>query len=123
MYLNLKFLTEKGMIQEVNIKKVLRFEPNCTLHHHIIYKKCGKIIDSDSKESAEYSLHIGKKIRELEIDATNKIFYATCKICKSFEKLPKTSIFFAHMFNICVIKFICGPLLSIFEEILYLKGD
>jgi len=83
VYQNLKFLTEKGLIQEVNIKGVSRFEPNPTPHHHIICRKCGKIIDFESQELTDYSLHIGKKLKEIDIDATNTNFYGTCKKCKS----------------------------------------
>ena len=45
VYQNLKFLTEKGLIQEVNIKGVSRYEPNIDPHHHMICIKCVKIID------------------------------------------------------------------------------
>jgi Fur family ferric uptake transcriptional regulator len=83
VYQNLKFLTEKGLIQEVNIKGVSRFEPNLTPHHHIICRKCGKIIDFESQELTDYSLHIGKKLKEIDIDATNTNFYGICKKCKS----------------------------------------
>jgi Fur family ferric uptake transcriptional regulator len=82
VYQNLKFLTEKGFIQEVNIKGVSRFEPNLTPHHHIICRKCGKIIDFESKELTEYSLQIGKKLKEIEIETTNTNFYGICKKCK-----------------------------------------
>jgi Fur family transcriptional regulator, ferric uptake regulator len=83
VYQNLKFLTEKGLIQEVNIKGVSRFEPNLAPHHHIICRKCGKIIDFESQELTDYSLHIGKKLKEIDIDATNTNFYGICKKCKS----------------------------------------
>jgi Fur family ferric uptake transcriptional regulator len=81
VYQNLKFLTEKGIIQEVNIKGVSRFEPNLNPHHHIICRKCGKILDFESYELTAYSLQIGKKLKEIEIDATNTNFYGTCKKC------------------------------------------
>jgi len=62
IYQNLKFLCEKGIIQEVNIKGVSRFEPNIEAHHHLICKKCGKIMDFDSKELTEYLLKLATKI-------------------------------------------------------------
>ena len=82
VYQNLKFLSEKGLIQEVNIKGVSRFEPNLDPHHHIICRKCGKIIDFESKELTNYSLSIGKKLKEIDVDATHTNFYGTCKNCK-----------------------------------------
>lgn len=83
VYQNLKFLAEKGFIQEVNIKGVSRFEPNLNSHHHIICRKCGTILDFESKELTEYSLHIGKKLKDIDIDATNTNFYGICRHCKS----------------------------------------
>lgn len=81
VYQNLKFLTERGLIQEVNIKGVSRFEPNLTSHHHLICRKCGKIFDFESQELTDYSLRIGKKLQEIEIDSTNTNFYGICKKC------------------------------------------
>ncbi len=82
VYQNLKFLAEKGFIQEVNIKGVSRFEPNLKSHHHMICRQCGKIIDFESRELTEYSLQIGKKLKDIEIDATNTNFYGICSTCK-----------------------------------------
>jgi Fur family ferric uptake transcriptional regulator len=83
VYQNLKLLSEKGIIHEVNVKGVSRFEPNIDPHHHIICKKCGKIIDFESKELTNYSLNIGKKLKDFDIDNTNTNFYGICKKCKS----------------------------------------
>lgn len=83
VYQNLKFLAGKGLVQEVNVKGVSRFEPNLKPHHHIICRICGKIFDFESKELTNYSLNIGKKMKEFDIDATNTNFYGICKKCKS----------------------------------------
>ena len=40
VYQNLKFLAERGLIQEVNIKGVSRFESNLEPHHQIICRRC-----------------------------------------------------------------------------------
>ena len=82
VYQNLKFLSEKDLIQEVNVKGVSRFEPNLKPHHHIICRRCGKIIDFESKELTDYSLKIVKKLKEIDVDATNTNFYGICKKCK-----------------------------------------
>ena len=86
VYQNLKFLTKKGLIQEVNIRGLSRFEPNIEPHHHIICKKCGKIIDFESKELTDYSLKIAKKLKDVYINATNTNFYGICKKCKGVLK-------------------------------------
>ena len=83
VYQNLKFLAEKGLIQEVNVKGVSRFEPNLEPHHHIICRNCGTIIDFESEKLTNYSLQIAKELREFNIDSTNTNFYGYCKKCKS----------------------------------------
>lgn len=81
VYQNLKFLAENGMVQEVNIKGVSRFEPNLEPHHHIICKKCGEIIDFESKELTDYSLKLAKKLKQMKIDSANTNFYGVCEKC------------------------------------------
>jgi len=81
VYQNLKFLTDKCMIQEVNIKGVSRFEPNIEPHHHFICKKCGKIIDFESKELTDYSLKLAKRFKDVKITNTDTHFYGICKKC------------------------------------------
>ena len=43
VYKNLKFLTEKGLLEEVNVKGVSRFEANFIPHHHLICRECGSM--------------------------------------------------------------------------------
>ena len=54
VYQNLKFLASKGLIQEVNVKGVSRFEPNTNPHHHIICKIV-VLLSFESKELTEFS--------------------------------------------------------------------
>jgi len=82
VYRNLKFLAEKGLIQEVNVKGVSRFEPNLNPHHHAICRNCGKIMDFESKELTEYSLEIAKRVKEMDIKASSTNFYGICRECK-----------------------------------------
>ena len=81
IYQNLKFLCEKGIIQEVNIKGVSRFEPNLDSHHHLICKNCNKIMDFDSKELTEYSLKLAAKVKDMHIESSNTNFFGICKKC------------------------------------------
>ena len=85
VYKNLEFLSEKGMIQKVNIKGVSRFEPNLLPHHHIICMECGKIVDFESKELTDYSLKVIKKPKEFEIDGASTNFYGICRKCKNIS--------------------------------------
>lgn len=82
VYQNLKILVDNGMIQEVNLKGVSRFEPNNKPHHHIICKNCGKIVDFESKELIDISLKIAKKTSKVKIDTSSTNFYGLCMDCK-----------------------------------------
>jgi Fur family ferric uptake transcriptional regulator len=81
VYQNLKILAENGLIKEVNIKGVARFEPNLSPHHHIICRNCGKIIDFESKELTDFSLKLAKSLKDFSIDRTDTSFYGLCKKC------------------------------------------
>jgi Fur family transcriptional regulator, ferric uptake regulator len=83
VYQNLKFLAENGLVQEVNIKGISRFEPTIEPHHHIICKHCGKIIDFESKELIQYSLKKAKKLTQMNIESASTNFFGICKECTS----------------------------------------
>ena len=74
------------MIKEVNVKSVLRFEPNLKPHHHIICHNCGKIIDFESQELIDYSLELIQNVNDFDIDTSTTIFHGICKICKQRMK-------------------------------------
>ena len=82
VYQNLKILVGEGMVREVNIKGVSRFEPNLEEHHHLICKKCSTIMDFDSKELTDYSLRLAEKVKDMKIESTNTNFYGICKKCR-----------------------------------------
>ena len=79
VYQNLKFLSDKGFILEVDVKGVSRFEPVIGPHHHLICRVCGKIMDFESKELTDYAMKIVKKINDFDIKSTNSNFYGECK--------------------------------------------
>lgn len=80
VYKNLKVLVDNGLIKEVNIKGVSRFEPNMEPHHHIICKTCGKIIDFKSKELTDYALKMIQDQKEIIIDRAETTFFGNCKV-------------------------------------------
>ena len=81
VYQNLKFLASKGLIQEVNVKGVSRFEPNNNPLHHIICKNCGAIVDFESKELTEFSLQLIKNMKDFNVESTNTNFFGICNKC------------------------------------------
>ena len=82
VYKNLKFLSQKGLLEEVNVKGVTRFEANFVPHHHLICRKCGKMDDFQSEELFDYSMKIAEDIEEFSIDSMSTNFYGICKQCK-----------------------------------------
>jgi Fur family ferric uptake transcriptional regulator len=82
VYKNLKFLSQKGLLEEVNVKGVTRFEANFAPHHHLICKKCGKMDDFQSEELFDYSMKIAEDIQGFSIDSMSTNFYGICKQCK-----------------------------------------
>lgn len=90
VYSNLKLMVKGGLIKEVNIKGVLRFEPNPVPHHHIICSRCGKIIDFESKELTDYAFKVIGKVRGFSIDSATTNFHGICEKCKEVEKCKKS---------------------------------
>lgn len=82
VYKNLKFLSQKGFLEEVNVKGVTRFEANFVPHHHLICRKCGKMDDFQSEELFDYSMKIAEDIEGFSIDSMSTNFYGICKQCK-----------------------------------------
>lgn len=82
VYKNLKFLAKKGLVEEVNVKGVTRFEANFVPHHHLICRECGKMEDFHSEELFDYSMKIAEEIEEFSIDSMSTNFYGICKKCK-----------------------------------------
>jgi len=81
VYKNLRFLTDKGLIREVNSKGVSRFEGNLVPHHHIICVECGDITDYESEELTDYSLKVAEDIENFKVEATDTNFYGFCGKC------------------------------------------
>ena len=81
VYSTLAFLCEQGLIEELNIKGVRRYEPNLKPHAHAICKVCGKIIDLDSVDFVK-----NPKIKNFELESASLTYYGVCKECKGGEK-------------------------------------
>ncbi|MFX1513196.1 MAG: Fur family transcriptional regulator [Promethearchaeota archaeon] len=81
VYKNLKVLVGNGLMKEVNVKGVSRFEAKMEPHHHIICKTCGKIIDFESKELIDYALKMIENQKEIIIDSAETTFFGYCRIC------------------------------------------
>jgi len=86
VYSNLQFLCNEGLIQDVRIKGVQRYEPQSNPHHHLICRKCGKILDIQSEELLSHAMKVGKTFRNFFVESTDINFYGICKKCKEGNK-------------------------------------
>jgi len=86
VYNNLKFLSEKGLIKELMLKGVRRYEPALKPHHHMICMKCGKITDLVSDDLTEHAMRTGKKVKDFDMKFIKIIFYGICNDCKEAAK-------------------------------------
>lgn len=85
VYNNLQLLATKGIIKEVDVKGVLRLEPNVADHHHLICKSCGKIIDFNSEKLTKIALDVAKDV-QFEIESTITNYYGLCLKCMEEKK-------------------------------------
>ena len=83
VYKNLKVLSAEGLIKEVNVKGISRFEAKMDPHHHIICKNCAKIIDFTSQGLTDYALQMVKVQKTFKIHSTETYFYGLCNNCES----------------------------------------
>jgi Fur family ferric uptake transcriptional regulator len=85
VYNNLRFLSEKGLIKEVNVKGVSRFESNMIPHHHTMCLECGEMKDYESEELCEYAMKLAAEIEDFKIESADTNFYGICKKCMETE--------------------------------------
>ncbi len=81
VYNILEALKEKGLVQELNIDpQKKRFDPDTSLHHHLICTECGKVVDLN----IEYTPRITDKEAEgFMIKKVHMEFYGICQDCRS----------------------------------------
>jgi Fur family transcriptional regulator, ferric uptake regulator len=86
VYNNLAFLTQEGLIREVHVKGVARFEMNLEPHHHVICQDCGCILDFRSEDLTQISLELGKAMKGFKVDFTSTNFFGSCDKCGGREE-------------------------------------
>lgn len=80
VYNILEALKEKGLVQELNIDpQKKRFDPDTSLHHHLICTGCGKVIDIPLEQIPEIS---EEALEGFEIQKVHLELYGLCQDCK-----------------------------------------
>jgi len=79
VYRNLKFLKEKGDIQEIPCRtcEVSHYDGDISPHGHFICQKCRRIFDVFEKEDSLKN----KKLKVGKVNNYQIYFYGTCKKC------------------------------------------
>jgi Fur family peroxide stress response transcriptional regulator len=81
VYNTLEALKKKGRVQELTIdpgKK--RYDPDMSLHHHLICLRCNKIVDIFQ----DFKLDLPGQLTEgFELKGSHVEFYGVCKSCQA----------------------------------------
>lgn len=85
VYQNLRQMTDHGLVREVDVKGVARFELDQGNHHHLICQKCGKIDDFYNEELSTHALESVQQ-KGFAISSASVMFYGLCNDCKTEGK-------------------------------------
>ncbi len=80
VYNTLEALKNKGSVQELKIDHAKkRYDPDCSVHHHLICNKCRNIIDIRK----DFNLSLPNEMTEgFDIVGNSIEFYGICSKCK-----------------------------------------
>jgi Fur family peroxide stress response transcriptional regulator len=92
IYQTLDTLEHVGGIRVLRFdKRRTRYDPDLSIHHHLICSRCHKIMDLHHDYSK--SLRLPRALRDrFEINGFNVIFYGVCEECKNREKTQKRRV-------------------------------
>lgn len=83
VYRNLKILSKRGEILEVETSGASRFDADTSLHQHFICEKCGDVMDVFIKGLTEKSIVAMKNKRNFFVRTAKIDFYGLCERCKN----------------------------------------
>lgn len=82
VYNTLELLKKRGEISEITINpKRKHYDPDTTLHHHVVCEVCGRIEDVVLVDSKIPPLP-GHLSKEFEVRRVHVDFHGVCKICQ-----------------------------------------
>ncbi len=91
VYSMLELLKELGEIQELSIRKRGKacFDPNPGLHHHLLCRKCGKILDIDFEHPSNCPIMAKESINGCKVEEIQAYLYGICSECMKKESEKK----------------------------------
>ncbi|MDP9727955.1 Fur family transcriptional regulator [Alicyclobacillus tolerans] len=88
VYNSLKYLTDHGLIQELNIGNgVTRYDGRLENHHHFICEQCGSISEIATPLPSDWLSQLESQTG-FQIDKMNIHFTGLCSSCRQMYKRP-----------------------------------
>jgi len=94
VYSTLELLKELGEIQELSIRKRGKacFDPNPDIHHHLLCRKCGKIVDIEFDHPSNCPIMAKENINGCKVEEIQAYLYGICSECLKKEREKESSI-------------------------------
>jgi len=104
VYSTLELLKELGEIQELSIRKRGKacFDPNPGIHHHLLCRKCGKIVSLEFEYPRSCPIIAKETVKGCKIEEVQAYLYGVCSECLRGEselKGEKEAFSFARKQN------------------------
>ena len=83
VYSTLKLLKELGEIQELSIRKRDKacFDPNPNLHHHLLCRTCGRIVNIELDYPSDCPIFSKQTIKGCKVEEVQAYLYGECSEC------------------------------------------
>jgi len=91
VYSTLELFKELGEVQELSIRKRGKacFDPNPGLHHHLLCRKCGKILDIDFNHPSNCPIMAKESIDGCKVEEVQAYLYGICSECLKEDREKK----------------------------------
>ncbi|TET95411.1 MAG: transcriptional repressor [Desulfobacteraceae bacterium] len=91
VYSTLELMKELGEIQELSIRKRGKacFDPTPGLHHHLLCRKCGKILDIEFDHPSNCPIMGKESINGCKVEEVQAYLYGICSECLKKESEKK----------------------------------
>jgi len=88
VYSTLELFKEFGEVQELSIRKRGKacFDPNPDLHHHLLCRKCGKILDIEFEHPSNCPIMGKESINGCKVEEVQAYLYGICSECLKKER-------------------------------------
>jgi Fur family peroxide stress response transcriptional regulator len=93
VYSTLELLKELGEIQELSIRRrgTACFDPNPDLHHHLLCRKCGKILNMEIDFPSSCPIIAKETIKGCKVEEVHAYLYGICSECMKKESRKKNN--------------------------------